>query len=117
PVTNVGLLSNGGARLLCRFEQLDNSALFLTGDVSAETHVMDDYVPLRIGIHCGWSNVVAAHAVVRPKLFASKSHVGIGWFRLICIGVGEHWPTPACKKEQEQNGNMHAGSSHFRFWS
>ena len=38
---------------------------------------MQDHVPLRVAIHRGRSNIVAAHTIIRPKLFAVKAHVGI----------------------------------------
>jgi hypothetical protein len=39
--------------------------------------MMDDYIPLRVIVPCGGLNVMAATAVVRPKLFAAEAHVGI----------------------------------------
>jgi hypothetical protein len=65
------------AASLCRLQKLDDSALFLAGNISAETHVMNDYIPLSVAVHGGRSNIVAAQAIVRPKLFACEAHVGI----------------------------------------
>lgn len=58
-------------------QELDDGPLFLAGNVCADAHVMDDHVPLRVVVHCGRPNVVAAQTVVRPELFASKAHIGI----------------------------------------
>ena len=38
---------------------------------------MNDHVPLRVTIHGGRPNIVAAHTIIRPKLFAAEAHVGI----------------------------------------
>ena len=63
--------------LLRRFQELDDSALFLAGDVGTETHVMNNHVPLRVSIHGGRSNVMAAQTIIRPQLLARETHVGI----------------------------------------
>jgi hypothetical protein len=56
---------------LCGLLKLHNGALFLAGNVGAETHVMNDHVPLRVTIHGGRPNVVTTHTIVGPKLFAA----------------------------------------------
>jgi hypothetical protein len=38
---------------------------------------MHDHVPLRVTIHCGRPNIVAAQTIIRPKLFTSETHIGI----------------------------------------
>ena len=38
---------------------------------------MNDHVPLRVSVHRGRPNVMAAKAVVRPKLFPGKAHIRI----------------------------------------
>ena len=38
---------------------------------------MNDHVPLRVSVHRGRPNVMAAKTVVRPKLFPGKAHIGI----------------------------------------
>ena len=60
-----------------RLQELNDGALFLAGDVGPQQHVMNDHVPLRVAIHCGRSNIMAAQTIVRPKLFPRKTHVGI----------------------------------------
>src|SRR5438876_7879504 len=65
------------ASSLRRLQELDDSTLFLAGDVGTQTHVMNDHIPLRVTIHCRRSNVMAAHTIVGPKLFTAKTHVGI----------------------------------------
>ena len=63
--------------LLCRFQELDDGALFLPGNICTDAHVMDDHVPLRVVVHCRRPDIVAAQTVVRPELFTGKAHVGI----------------------------------------
>jgi len=53
------------------FDVESYGALFLAGNVGAETHVMNDHVPLRVTIHGGRPNIVATHTIIRPKLFAA----------------------------------------------
>src|SRR5437870_13655453 len=47
---------------------------------------MNDHIPLRVTIHCRWSNIMAAQAIVRPKLFPAKTHVGIARDRTARLG-------------------------------
>ena len=65
------------ASLLRGLQELDDGPLFLASNVGSETHVVNNDVPLRVGIHRGRPNVVAAQTVVRPKLFAAETHIGI----------------------------------------
>ena len=38
---------------------------------------MNDHVPLRVTIHRRRPNIVTAETIIRPKLFASETHIGI----------------------------------------
>src|SRR5262249_7393526 len=59
------------ASSLCGLQTLHDGALFLAGNVGAETHVMNDHIPWRVTIHGGRPNIVATHTIIRPKLFAA----------------------------------------------
>jgi hypothetical protein len=48
--------------------------------------MMNYHVPLRITIHRGRPNVVAAQAIIRPKLFTAETHVGIARDRTARLG-------------------------------
>src|SRR5262249_29413131 len=93
--------------------------LFLAGDVGTQTHVMNDYVPLRVAIHCGRSNIMAVHTIVRPKLFTGKTHVGIardgsarlGWRFLVCFGVSKQ--VHARADEEQKEGYCETALQHF----
>jgi hypothetical protein len=88
---------------LCRLQKLDDSSLFLACNISAETHVMNDYIPLSVTVHGGRSNVVAPHAIVGPKLFTTKAHERIARDRTarfrsglpVYVGFGKHIPVRA----------------------
>src|SRR5947207_6669999 len=47
---------------------------------------MNNHIPLRVSIHCGRSNIMAAQTIVRPKLFPRKTHVGIARDRIARLG-------------------------------
>jgi len=59
---------------------------------------MNDDIPLRVTIHCWWSNVVAAQTIIRPKLLAAKAHVGIARDGIARLGS---W-LPICFRVAEQ---------------
>lgn len=80
-----------------RFQKLNDGALFRARDIGAKTHVMNDNVPLRVAVHSGRANVVAAETIIRPELFATEAGGGIsrsGSARR----VGKQIPTRADKK-------------------
>jgi hypothetical protein len=91
---------------LRRLEEFDDGALFLAGNVGTETHVMNDDVPLRVTIHCRWSKVMTAQAIVRPKLFAAEFRVGVCRYCTArvatCLSVsvrfGKQFPVRASKE-------------------
>jgi hypothetical protein len=91
---------------LRRLQEFDDSALFLAGNIGTETHVMDDYVPLRVIVHGRRSDIVAAQAVVGPELFAGKAHVRIigdraarlGSRFLFCFRFGQEVPARAAQE-------------------
>jgi hypothetical protein len=62
---------------LRRLQEFDDGALFLASNVGTETHVMNDHIPLRVIIHCRWSKVMTAQAIVRPKLFAAEFRIDV----------------------------------------
>ena len=82
---------------------------------------MHDHVPLRVAIHGGRSNIVAAHTIIRPKLFAAKAHVGIardcaarlGGCCLICFWPGKQIPAGTGAKEQNQSCDVAAIPCHI----
>ena len=47
---------------------------------------MNDHIPLRVTVHCRRPNVMAAQAIIRPKLFAAKAHVGTARDRTARLG-------------------------------
>ena len=96
---------------LRRLQELDDGALFLAGDVGTDTHVMNDYIPLCVTIHCRRPDVVAAQTIVRPKLFTAELHAGITRGRTarlggrfpVCLWSGQPIPADADENEQDQS--------------
>ncbi len=81
---------------------------------------MNDHVPLRVTIHGGRPHIMAAHAIVSPKLFAAQAHVGIARdcaarlrCGLICLRPGKHIPTRTHTNEHNQSYDMAAIPCHI----
>ncbi len=82
---------------------------------------MHDHIPLRVAIHSGRSDIVAAQTIIRPKLFAAKTPVGIAGncagrlvgCCLISLWPGKRIPTGTRAKEQNQNCDVAAIPCHI----
>src|SRR6266481_9090968 len=72
---------------------------------------MNDHVPLRVAIHRGQSNIMAAQTVIRPKLFTAETHIGIargGSARRVsllpvCFRLGKQAQSRAREKQNESH--------------
>ena len=62
-----------------RFQKLNDRALFRSGNIRPDAHVMNDDIPLRATVHCRWPNIVTALAVHCPKFFTAELCAGAVW--------------------------------------
>src|SRR5689334_17403062 len=57
-------------RSITRLQKLCDRALFLSGQIGAQAHVLNDHRPLRVAVLLRGPEVVTARAVFRPELRA-----------------------------------------------